>query len=149
MNLSLPVLTLCLFFGFFAQGQIYFSAPIAVAPDNTYGPRAPRIALVEGNRPLVYWGKPGNNATLYLARWEGTEFGEPMALSTGNVEPDLFSEAKAREAFIMLHCTCLPWRPSRNSTFPVLMKTLRFRISRGLPEAAIPSPPFGRKIDST
>ena len=72
-------------------GQIYFSAPIAVAPDNTYGQRAPPIALVEGNRPLVYWGKPGNNATLYLARWEGTEFGEPMALSTGNVEPDLFS----------------------------------------------------------
>ena len=91
MNLSLPVLTLCLFFGFFVQGQICFSAPIAVAPDNTYGPRAPRIALVEGNRPLVYWRKAGNNATLYLARWEGTEFGEPMALSTGNVEPDLFS----------------------------------------------------------
>ncbi|MCB0582382.1 MAG: hypothetical protein KDD10_24100 [Phaeodactylibacter sp.] len=50
-------------------GTRFFNICRPVAPDNTYGQRAPRIALITGNTPLVYWGKTGAASTLYLARW--------------------------------------------------------------------------------
>lgn len=90
MKLLIPTLFSLLLIALPARGQLYLSDPIPVAPDNTYGQRAPRIALTAGNTPLVYWGKTGAASTLYLARWEEDGFGQPMAVPTGDIEPDLF-----------------------------------------------------------
>ena len=72
-------------------GQIIFlSDTVHVSSDGT-GSRSPRIALLEGNRPVVYWGKTGNNPTLYLSIWTDGSFGSQIALNTNGIEPDLWS----------------------------------------------------------
>lgn len=76
----------CLLFG---QSELFLSDAISVSEAGT-GSRAPRIALLDGNRPIVYWGKTGSNPVLYLAIWDNGNFGEPIALNTNGIEPDLW-----------------------------------------------------------
>ncbi len=72
------------------HGQdLFLSDPISVSTSGT-GLRAPRIALLEGNRPVVYWGKTGGSPTLYLAIWQENAFSEPIPISTNGIEPDLW-----------------------------------------------------------
>ncbi|GJM32867.1 MAG: hypothetical protein DHS20C18_18680 [Saprospiraceae bacterium] len=76
----------CLLFG---QPSLFLTDPIPVSEAGT-GYRAPRIALLEGNRPVVYWGKTGSNPVLYLAIWEGGNFGAPIAINTNGIPLDLW-----------------------------------------------------------
>lgn len=69
--------------------ELYLSEAITVSGEGT-GYRAPRIALLDDGRPIVYWGKTGSDATLYLAIWNETGFGEPIALNTNSIQPDLW-----------------------------------------------------------
>ncbi len=85
------ILIVLSFFPFLINGQtLYLSDTIEVSPDGT-GSRSPRIALLEDNRPVVYWGKPGGNPTLYLTIWTDDSFGNPIVLNTNGIEPDLWS----------------------------------------------------------
>ena len=85
------ILTVLSFLPYFLIGQsIFLSDTIHVSPDGT-GSRSPRIALLEGNRPIVYWGKTGGNPTLYLSIWNDGSFDSPIALNTNGIEPDLWS----------------------------------------------------------
>lgn len=70
-------------------GQLYLTNPIEVSTNGT-GSRAPRIALLEDNRPIVYWGKTGNTPILYLSIWDDGNFGEPIEISTNGISPDLW-----------------------------------------------------------
>lgn len=88
MKKMLPYLFLfpCLLFG----QSIFLSEAIPVSPEGT-GSRAPRLALLDGNRPVVYWGKTGANAILNIAVWENGSFGAPVAINTNGIEPDLWN----------------------------------------------------------
>ncbi len=85
------ILLSCLFFfgNLSTQTPIFLSDSISVSPDNTYGYRAPRIALLENDRPVVYWGKP-NGELMYLAFWQGTGFSDPVEVNTGAINADLW-----------------------------------------------------------
>ena len=72
------------------QSNLFLTDAIPVSTAGT-GLRAPRIALLEGNRPIVYWGKTGSNATLYLAIWQDGAFGAPIALNINGIDLDLWS----------------------------------------------------------
>lgn len=69
--------------------NLTLSEAIPVAENGT-GNRAPRVAVLENNRPVVYWGKTGFNPKLYLSIWDNGSFGDPMELSTNGIEPDLW-----------------------------------------------------------
>lgn len=72
-----------------AEAQLFLSEGIAVSEEGT-GARAPRIALLENDNPVVYWGKQGSNPKLYIAQLDGGSFGESLLINTNGVEPDLW-----------------------------------------------------------
>ena len=85
------ILILLSFLPYLLMGQsIFLSDTVHVSADGT-GSRSPKIALLEDNRPIVYWGKTGTNPTLYLSIWNDGSFGSPIALNTNGIEPDLWS----------------------------------------------------------
>jgi hypothetical protein len=87
------LLPLLLFLPTFLYGQLlYLSDPILVSTSGT-GSRAPRVAVLEGNRPVVYWGKTGTNPKLYLAFGENLSFGAPLEVSTNGIDLDLWGGA--------------------------------------------------------
>ncbi|MFT6355882.1 MAG: hypothetical protein ACJAYJ_000087 [Saprospiraceae bacterium] len=71
------------------NAQLFVSDPIVVSEEGT-GKRAPRIALLEDDRPVVYWGKTGSNPLLYTAQWNNVSFGQSMIVDTDGIEPDLW-----------------------------------------------------------
>ena len=71
------------------KAQLFLSDAITVSEEGT-GARAPRIALLENNNPVVYWGKQGSNPRLYIAQWNDDSFGESLLINTNGVEPDLW-----------------------------------------------------------
>jgi Secretion system C-terminal sorting domain len=84
---------LLLFLPTFLHGQsLYLSDPLVVSTSGT-GSRAPRVALLEGNRPVIYWGKTGSNPKLYLAFGENNGFGAPVEVSTNGIDLDLWGGA--------------------------------------------------------
>ncbi len=77
-------------FPLFINGQnLVVSDAIAVSPDGT-GSRAPHIALLEGSRPVVYWGKTGSNPKIYISVWEDGAFTAPVDVNTNGIEADLW-----------------------------------------------------------
>lgn len=93
MNLTLTIKNLLLFLFLFPcmlTGQdLYFTDPLPVSLEGT-GSRSPRIAMLEDNRPVVYWGKTGSNPTLYISVWKDGSFKDPVALNTDGIEPNLW-----------------------------------------------------------
>lgn len=93
MNSTLTIKNLLIFlflFPFILEGQnLYFTDPLPVSPEGT-GSRTPRIALLEDNRPVVYWGKTGSNPTLYISVWKDGSFKDPVALNTNGISPNLW-----------------------------------------------------------
>lgn len=73
------------------QTEIFLSEPIQVAPDLTYGNRAPRIVLLEDGNPLVYWGKPGSSPKMYISRWQNDGFDPPVLINTNGIDIDLWA----------------------------------------------------------
>jgi hypothetical protein len=72
------------------MGQnLFFTDPLPVSPEGT-GSRTPRIALLEDNRPVVYWGETGSNPTLYISVWKDGSFKDPVALNTNGISPNLW-----------------------------------------------------------
>lgn len=61
----------------FAQQSVSWGPEIPVADGTTYGNVRPRIALTNGNVPVVVFGKSGNG-DLHVARWNGAAFGTPV-----------------------------------------------------------------------
>lgn len=85
MNTSINT-TLLLLLAHVATAQtldVTLSPPVTVAGGSTYGSMRPRIALVNGNEPLVAWGK--NAAPAYVARWNGSGFSTPVAVAPPGV----------------------------------------------------------------
>lgn len=72
-----------------SDAQIFLSDSIPVSPDNTYGYRAPRIALMNNDQPVVYWGKP-NGDIMYLAFWQNGAFTDPVEVNTGGINTNLW-----------------------------------------------------------
>jgi len=63
----------------FAQSTLIWSDPIVVASgsfDNT----RPRIALTDGETPVVLWGKNSTDVN-YFSRWNGIEFSAPEQIT--------------------------------------------------------------------
>lgn len=88
------ILTIFLFFSalhLFGQTEIFLSDPIQVAPDLTYGSRAPRIALLQDGSPIVYWGKIGSSPKMYLAKWQNGSFLDPALINTNGIDIDLWA----------------------------------------------------------
>jgi len=72
------------------QTEIFLSDSIQVAPELTYGSRAPRIALLADGNPIVHWGKTGSSPKMYVAKWEGNGFGGPTLINTNGIDVDLW-----------------------------------------------------------
>jgi hypothetical protein len=51
------------------------------------------VAILEGNRPVIYWGKTGGNPKLYLAFGENNVFSAPIEVSTNGIDLDLWGGA--------------------------------------------------------
>jgi hypothetical protein len=86
MGTRIASLFLLLFTATAATAQtldITLSPPVTVAGGSTYGSMRPRISLVNGNEPLVAWGK--NAAPAYIARWNGSGFASPVAVTPPGV----------------------------------------------------------------
>lgn len=87
------LLTLTFFFStclLIAQTSIYLSDAIPLVEETGFGNRSPRIVTLEDGRPVVYWGKPGNNSKLYIATWQDDGFGEPVTIDTDGIEVDIW-----------------------------------------------------------
>ncbi len=83
------LLLILLFPGVIIGQTLFLSDAVEVSTEGT-GNRAPRLALLDNDRPIVYWGKPGGDATMYLAIWENGSFGAPIAVNTNGIVPDLW-----------------------------------------------------------
>ncbi len=75
----------------FSQTDIFLSDPIQIAPNLTYGSRAPRIALLEDGSPIVYWGKTGASPKMYIAKWQNGDFLDPALVNTNGIAVDLWA----------------------------------------------------------
>ncbi len=85
-------LLLFFFIPYCLLGQsLFISDSIVVSTEGT-STRAPRIALLEDNSPVIYWGKSGSNSALYLAIWDNTTaaFGDPISINTGSATADIW-----------------------------------------------------------
>lgn len=91
MNKVLSIFLVFVTFHLSGQTEIFLSDPIQVAPDLTYGSRAPRIALLEDGSPLVYWGKTGFTPSMYIAKWQSGDFLDPVMVNTNNIDVDLWA----------------------------------------------------------
>ncbi len=91
MKKPLLILSFLLPVFLFSQSTLLIGDPIIVAPENP-NMRAPKITLVEGNKPIVYWGKTGNTA-LYVATWGNNSFNTPLEINTSGISPNLWGGA--------------------------------------------------------
>jgi hypothetical protein len=93
MNTALTIkkmlIYLCLFPCLLTGQNLYLTEALPVSTEGTSS-RTPRIALLEDNRPVVYWGKTGANPTLYISVWKDGSFKDPVALNTNGIEPNLW-----------------------------------------------------------
>ncbi len=69
----------------FAQAGLWWSGEVSV-DSVVYSTSRPRIVLTAGDVPLVVWGG-GTNQPVYAARWNGSGFGTPVAISTAGIDP--------------------------------------------------------------
>ena len=60
----------------FAQSVIFWDPEIAVSDGSIYGNFRPRATLVDGDIPLVIYGKSGSD-NLFVSRWNGSGFDTP------------------------------------------------------------------------
>ncbi|HHS95052.1 MAG TPA: T9SS type A sorting domain-containing protein [Phaeodactylibacter sp.] len=75
-----------LFISTFVFGQnVQVSDALEVSTSGT-SYRNPRIALLEGNRPVIYWGKAGLNPKLYISVMDGGDFPNPLEVNTDGIE---------------------------------------------------------------
>jgi hypothetical protein len=69
----------------FAQAGLWWSGEMTV-DSVVYSTSRPRIVLTAGDVPLVVWGG-GTNQPVYAARWNGSAFGTPVAISPAGIDP--------------------------------------------------------------
>ncbi len=64
--------------------ELIWSETIEVA--DGYGNQRPRLALTGENEPVVVWGTNGSEP-VYVARWNGSAFDTPLAVSPEGLDP--------------------------------------------------------------
>lgn len=69
----------------FSQAGLWWSGEMTV-DSVVYSTTRPRIVLTAGDVPLVVWGG-GTNQPVYAARWNGSGFGNPVAISPAGIDP--------------------------------------------------------------
>lgn len=70
--------TLCL-----AQ-SITWDTPIEVNADRAFGHTRPKIVIPKDGNPVVMWGK-ANNLGVYVSKWTGAAFTDPVIVTPGNL----------------------------------------------------------------
>ena len=64
----------------FGQNLIQWGPEIHVADGVSFGNVRPRATVVDGDKPVVIFGKSGTTENLYIARWNGTSFDTPVSI---------------------------------------------------------------------
>ena len=70
-----------------------FNKDLVHSDNASFGNKGPRVAIVDGNQPIVMWGKYSSPKTLYVARkFEGEpNFSDPIVVNTGGIDFDIFA----------------------------------------------------------
>ncbi len=79
MKTAILVLALIISAQVFAQSVIFWEPEIAVSDGFTYGNFRPRATVVDGDVPVVIYGKSGSD-NLFISRWNGSGFDAPVAI---------------------------------------------------------------------
>ena len=77
-------ITLLTCFSLSSQSLIW-SDPVDVSAG--HGNLRPRLALTSGDHPVVVWGGGTGNQPVYVARWNGSGFASPIAVSPAGIDP--------------------------------------------------------------
>lgn len=91
------IFTVCsvLFIASLNSQTLNWSSEVTVANGSTYGNVRPRVVATANNIPLVMWGGGTNTEPLYTSRWNGSNFGMPVAITPNNVDPFITTWAGA------------------------------------------------------
>ena len=83
---NILIAILFIFTGLTMNSQsLIWSDPIEVA--SGYGNLRPRLALANGDLPIVVWGGGSGNQPVYVSKFNGTGFNTPIAISPEGVDP--------------------------------------------------------------
>ena len=79
MRILLFILVLAFWGTSFAQSNIDWDPEIIVSDGLTYGNLRPRATLVDGDSPVVIYGKSGTE-NLFISKWNGSSFNPPISI---------------------------------------------------------------------